>query len=424
MGAAMSEGNETEVLLVTVGGAAEPILTLMQGRSWHHVVFICTPGSAVFSSEPVVTDPEKGIVAKSGLAPGSWSLCPVPPDDLDKVFDLVRGTIRRLRADHPGSQVRLDYTGGTKSMCAGAVLAATLEGSVALNLVTGERRDTEKVRDGTEVAAVVTTTRALVELGLVSAREAFRIGGYAEARVQLARLQGQAYRAGAIELAGGLRRQGQICDALDTWDRFEHAAALGKLRTHEARLPAHHAALVAIEASPKSEPRAIRLVDLWRNAERCARRHRYDDAVARIYRLTEWTAQWLLKRDFGIDTSNVPIERLPAGVDVGTPGRGGRIQIGLVKAWDVYCAMRGPGEAAAVWPPLLSLEPSARPLVRNLLDMRNHSILAHGHRPVDARDYERFASWCRETLMPFIAAEAMRLGESAEVPPFPQELPD
>ena len=40
---------------------------------------------------------------------------------------------------------------------------------------------------------------------------------------------------------------------------------------------------------------AYSTLDLWRNAERRAVQGRYDDAVARCYRMVEWTAQWLLR---------------------------------------------------------------------------------------------------------------------------------
>ena len=86
------------------------------------------------------------------------------------------------------------------------------------------------------------------------------------------------------------------------------------------------------EKNKRREPAL--LFDLWLNAERRAAQGRFDDAIARWYRLMEWTAQWQLKTKLDADTADFPPDLLPEDADA-TPGRDGKIKIGLWQAWQV-----------------------------------------------------------------------------------------
>jgi hypothetical protein len=149
---------------------------------------------------------------------------------------------------------------------------------------------------------------------------------------------------------------------------------------------------------------ALHLRDLWRNAERCANRGRYDDAVARLYRLWEATAQWLLHRDCGIDTAV--------------------IKTGLRQSWDLYLHLRPAGAAGAFWrrtggdgrAELDRLE-------KDRLSIRNKSILAHGWNPVSAAGWNSLSQWTETGLLEVLAREAERLGEPHELPQLPTALP-
>ena len=67
-----------------------------------------------------------------------------------------------------------------------------------------------------------------------------------------------------------------------------------------------------------------------------------DDAVARVYRMIEWTAQWLLRTKFGADTADVPADLLPPQVEA-LSDRAGKVKLGLWDAWQVVgTRIRGP----------------------------------------------------------------------------------
>ncbi len=119
---------------------------------------------------------------------------------------------------------------------------------------------------------------------------------------------------------------------------------------------------------------------------------RFDDAIARWYRLMEWTAQWQLRKELNADTADFPSDLLPEDADV-TPRRDGKIKIGLWQAWQVV-KDRVPGPAQKF------VTNHGKELL-DLLEVRNNSILAHGFRPVSESDWQRVHSWTKKNFCPF-----------------------
>jgi hypothetical protein len=120
--------DDNAVVVCTVGGSHQPVLTALKARHWDRVLFVCsaaTPESR--SSATMVTDGVEiaasqvrsaqsldPIPTQAGLAAGDWEIIEVPPDDPDSAFSLLVGRLRALNRD--GRRVVADYTGGTKSM--------------------------------------------------------------------------------------------------------------------------------------------------------------------------------------------------------------------------------------------------------------------------------------------------------------------
>jgi len=160
----------------------------------------------------------------------------------------------------------------------------------------------------------------------------------------------------------------------------------------------------------RGEP--LRLFDLWRNAERRAAQGRYDDAVARTYRLLEWSAQWILQTSAGIATDDVPADKIPEGVEL-TRNRQGKYQAGLFNAW-AMAASYGGEAMAAFW----------RAEEQNMLDLlksRNHSILAHGFKPISAAHWQAFSEWVSEKLLPLLLT--LTSEEPYRIKKLPEQLP-
>ncbi len=416
------------LLLCTVGGSHEPILTALRQTAPDFTCFICTdrdpatgrPGSDIqilgqgscIKQHPSDEKPSlPNIPTQAGLRDDQYQVVRVPADDLDEVFRILRDAIHGLGERFPGARLLADYTGGTKTMTAGLVSAALESDGVELQLVTGSRADLIKVRSGMEAVTQANVERVRLERAMRPYVDAWRRFAYAEAHQGLAALPRPRDRT----LAACLIMLRDLSRGLDAWDRFDHATALAALEPYRPRIGASWSALLAALkrlTTPDEGQEPARLFDLWRNAERRAAQGRYDDAVARAYRLLEWAAQWLLRSRYGIDTGDVPPERVPPGMAL-APNAKGRIQVGLMAAWELL-AHHQPDSPGGVF------FRAERNALLNWLQMRNHSILAHGFRPVVEADWRPLAEWVKTRLLPALLQETAGL-RIKEMPP---QLPD
>jgi len=124
------------ILICTVGGAHEPILTALRQTTPDFTCFVCTgpdpatgrPGSDVqilgkgkcIKARPTDEKPSlSNITTQAGLREEQYEVVRVPADDLDEVFRILCDTIQNLGQRFPGARLLADYTGGTKTMTAG-----------------------------------------------------------------------------------------------------------------------------------------------------------------------------------------------------------------------------------------------------------------------------------------------------------------
>ena len=422
------------ILLCTVGGAHQPILRAIESTSPRYVCFFCTdrdPGTGRPGSIVQVTG--KGnvikagfgdakstlpnIPAQAGLDAGRFETRTIPADDLDGAFFAMRDAAAELAERFPGARFVADYTGGTKTMTAALVCTALDRDDVELQLIAGARPNLVRVQDGTEQAMAASVARLRLDRAMASCLGAWRRFAYHEAAEGLDGIRVAAGNPGRvqIEFARSLSR------ALARWDDFDHGGALELIDIYAGRvarcfpemLPTLRLLAKANESDARHEP--ARLFDLWLNAERRAKQGQFDDAIARWYRLMEWTAQWQLRAMLNADTADFPRDLLPPDTDAPS-SRDGKIRIGLWQAWQVVKRhLSGPAQAFVA---------GHGQTLRDLLDLRNRSILAHGYRPVGAADWRRADSWTQECFLPVLRALATDAGLKSEPPQLPTELPE
>lgn len=198
------------------------------------------------------------------------------------------------------------------------------------------------------------------------------------------------------------------------WDNFNHAKALEILQLYAPKLrPDQHQGLGQLLFITQNNPerrQAGLLFDLYLNALRRAEQGRYDDAVARCYRLIEWSAQWLLDVNCGIKTANIDPQAIPAGVDI-SKNRDGIYQAGLYAAWQLV-KYKTNGSASA-W-----ISQNEKSLLHHL-QTRNLSILAHGFAPIQRSDWQALQTWLAHTFIPVLLAETQKYG----IKQLPAQLP-
>lgn len=422
------------ILLCTVGGSHQPILTAIREREPVFVLFFASGRDAatgragsietiVGKGTPVevrrgteVTARLPNIPTQADLSPESFAAVEVPADDLDGGAAIMIEAIADLRTRFTDATLVADYTGGTKTMTAALVIAALETEGVDLQLVTGSRADLVKVHDGSQAGVAVGVEGIRMRRAMAPYLAAWARYGYGEAADGLSRLQmprDPGLRA-ALQIARDLSR------AFDAWDRFDHAAALSQLEVYRARLGREAGpltgqlfsalkSLTALASEPRRTP--ARLWDLWLNAQRRAAQGRFDDAVARGYRLLEWTAQWLLET-VGVDTADVREDQVPSTLPI-PAGLDGRRQVGLRLAWELAGHHLG-GDVSR----FLDDE---RAHMLDLLRKRNYSILAHGDTPVAKADWAQFGAWIEDALIPLLRRRAATVGLKVLGPQLPQQ---
>ena len=115
---------------------------------------------------------------------------------------------------------------------------------------------------------------------------------------------------------------------------------------------------------------------------------RFDDAVARLYRAIEATAQYRLMSKWKIDTSKTSVGALPAALQsrLGSKSSNGVLKLALQ---DGYAVLFELGDELGVRFRQLGFWFEKPGQGLSLLTNRNMSILAHGFRPVEQKTAEQ-----------------------------------
>ncbi|MBX5473079.1 MAG: TIGR02710 family CRISPR-associated protein [Acetobacteraceae bacterium] len=426
------------VLLITVGGSPDPLVSAIRALNPRFVCFAVTESEGGKTGSITMLQGKEGLVQRAGLKPGCWEHVAVPHDDPDRAFAILRKSLQALQARYNDAELVADYTGGTKSMSAALLYAVVAVPGVRAQFMAGERPDLVQVRRGTERPQKIDLTWLLAE------REAARFSAgwarfaYAEAEEGIAAvLHGLAEdNAAPRGTRGELITLQEFSAFFAAWDRFDHETAFRRLNAMPEelrnRLAPWRPSLALLCDSDAKRKGGMQCLDLWRNAERRAARGLYDDAVARCYRMLEATAQWHLLARHDMDTADMPWEKIPPEIleKAGIERRENQKGLGgLMPSFRLWEALEPEGLMAKflkqVTPPDYPKKP--RPgerELRNMLDLRNHSILAHGFRPIRHEEWERFGKFCRELFLPQVLRPALQAaGLPTELPQLPQAPP-
>lgn len=343
------------------------------------------------------------------LSPGQFGITIIPSDDLDAAFVGIEKKLAELHQKYPEAKIVADYTGGTKTMTAALVTAVLEAEEIELQLVTGNRADLFKVRDGTEAVVSASIDSLKHQKAMQPYLSAWNRFAYDEAAAGLSSIP--------TPLNSKLRAElfclRDLSRALAAWDCFDHRSALDLLDIYASAkgkiLGKYLASLrILTEESPKKEP--MQLLDLWLNAQRRAFQGRFDDAMGRCYRMIEWAAQWILRKDHKVDASNLPVSFVPEEVAI-YPSGDDRLQAGLMKAWELI-RLKHSG-------PAKQFIETEKNYLLDRIKTRNGSILAHGRTPVNQDAWLEMANWIEGSFLPMLLEESEGVG----IRKLPEQLP-
>lgn len=412
-------------LLVSVGGTPAPVLHVLRRHRPARVWYFCSEDSRAQADEI--------HAALDGWTCERDFIEVAQFEELGPCYRALRtalpGLLRKWRADP--AEVLVDYTGGTKTMSAALVLAAT-EVFANFSYVGGAQRDKGGV--GVTLSGherCLYQANPWAELGVREVERAAGLwahldfeGAAAVLRAAAARVPHSARFEAVAVLASALAARHRL-------DFKAYAQAAGRFRADALRLWQGHPAEPAVQAAADSlrahaaalgsraEADETTLAELLDNTLRTARQHRWEDAAARLYRAMEMRGQiWLRDATDGRITNgrlNRGGGRLPddlagfLGIDPLRPPKE-PVNLSLERVYRALDVLGHPaGRRVAA-----DLAEGKRSRWRTATEARNASILAHGCLPVGEENFNRLRD---------LAADFLGLDLAAERHPLPAPAP-
>ncbi|MHC1631887.1 MAG: TIGR02710 family CRISPR-associated CARF protein [Methanotrichaceae archaeon] len=413
-----------KILLVSVGGSADPIVNAIKEHNPDFVYFFCSSGPK--GSEKTIDSPGdhcgdkrktkcpecgcnyhlgdpkgRAIVFQAGLAKEQYEIVTNDnPDDLSACYQRLLELAERIRAGHVGAQVIANYTGGTKTMSAAMALVGVMTEQWDLSLNIGPRRDLVQVRSG-DVPVVIDKWSIFYQNRLESFGEPLENHYYAFVASSISEMLSRPMEGSLRDKLIGIR---VVCEAFDLWDKFHHEKALDLLEPHGRRFAPYIVNAKKILGMINATGYEL-VSDLLKNAERRAVQKHYDDAIARLYRATELFAQIRLEKEYGYRTGDLRLDQLPEDLRAGYKGhiRADKLVLGLR---DDYNLLSKLGD------PMGRMFKKREGRIIDALTRRNSSIGAHGLIPMGERDHRLV----KDSLEGFImeAARGIRLDLTIE----------
>lgn len=431
------------ILLQTVGtgGERHPVweaLTLcIRQRKPDRVVHLCSQ-LTVEQTLPKIRE----TLAADWLAEHELHIA----EDADSVEHLMLAyacVIDDLQARYPEAILEVDYTSGTKAMSAAAVAAAVSRQVPHLLYGVGPR-DASGRATNTEKYLATATDQLIAEPQLLELGRLYNLHQFRTVQQQTKRLlnsllgveSNSLLRARALSL-------GFLSEVYELWDRFDWKAAYARIRDRSQELNQAleqagwdsqllQRQLVFLKACKKAEyVPPVRLVDLLANIQRCLETNCFDDAVARGYRAIEFLVQCRIARLLGREKHDNPTSKVPFTLlQTHAPQATARLQssssmetcnLGLRDALEVLAEADDPvGVKLQIKYSLNASGNSKRGgELKDLLDQRNNSWLAHGTTPISESNARRLAQIVHEFAQLLSEQEAFPFAEKLHTAQFP-----
>ena len=407
-----------KLLFVTVGvGQNADIVSgieyLIRRENPEKVIFIGSKESREKIYEPHLIGKE--LIKK---CQPEWELLS-DENDYRKIYDDCKQVIKRHQIQYPldKNEYIADFTTGTKAMSAGLTLAAFAKEFQNLSYISG-KRENGRVISGEEFQFTVPLRWVYLDRDLKKITELFNHYQFsAAAELTQAFFSYRQDR----EFQNKVNFLMKLIRGFSAWDRFDFKEA-NKIFTELTRdfsdflrglglknkLDQINQNLHRCSEDPYSD---ILAADLFENALRRIEEWKYDDAVARLYRLIEFLAQKILTLEFKIDSDDVNLSLIPESIRENARGilpesRNGKIQISMEKTFKLLELLKHP----------LGQRFLSDSEMKELQRKRNYSILAHGFYPVGKESCEKLRNLVESYLNPPMIQDFQKFRESCRFP--------
>lgn len=382
-------------LIMTVGIPSDPRLDIAsalaaEARSLEPVELVLVASSQSFKNALRIAE----MLNKSE---GEFEIVKLESShDIDEGFRKINAAIDRLREKgiRP-EEIAINFTSGTKIMSSAVVLSAVFNRCMELRYLTGAEAGSRRGRLIKMQPAAVYAFQDLLR-----GRNLALDLHFGSAKLFLSGVND------SLLTESGRRLRAQLLVVADAYQKRENFQPELFLREYESiqfdsplletfRMSAeqHEAVKKLVAEGEAGELGDSMLVELYTNGLRRLRAGAADDAAVRLYRAMEMLAQWVLRRDFEIDTNDVDTRRIPPRDRVAYEAlrsmEDGMVKIGLRKSYELLVIM-----GTNVGARFKSLEP-----LHTYLAKRAGSVLAHGLQSVDLHDAKTFFDSARELFL-------------------------
>jgi tetratricopeptide (TPR) repeat protein len=416
------------ILVLSVGGSADPIVNAIKNNKPDFVYFFCSSGPK--GSEKTIDSPGdpcgnerkskcpecyheftqgnpkgKAIVFQAGLKREQYEIVTInDPDDLNECYLKLQKLSAEIKEKFGNCHVIANYTGGTKTMSIAMALTCIISQKWDLFLNIGPRVDLVKVRSG-DVPVVIDKWMIIYQNQLDFLRKILSSYNYAfivnSISEMLSHPLEKSLRVKLIEARA-------VSEAFDLWDKFNHREALELILPYGSRFYPYIIDLKKILGESKASGYEL-VSDLLNNAERRAVQKHYDDAIARLYRAIELFAQTRMEKEYGYKTDDLKLEQLPDELkdEYSCRVRDGKILLGLVEDYELLLKLGDPfGKKFE----------QKKGRIIDAIKRRNKSISGgHGTTPLGEEDY----LFVKDRLKGFIYEAAGEIQVNMEVGQLP-----
>ena len=382
-----------KAILISLGGTPAPLIYSLNHQKPDYICF--------FVSEESKSSIDRDILPRLDFKPKNhdWIVTP-SAEILSECFRVISQELPRIlkKWQVDLKDLIVDYTGGTKTMSV-ALALATIQFASTFTYVGG----IDRTKDGLGIVINGKEKMWYVdnpwdEIAVIERKEAallFNKARYSSAAAAFSRISEKV----SENNRPFFQALKTFSEGYDFWDRFQHKEAKRKLFSIRDILSAYALGkadrsfeptmgkfkknlqfLGEIENNNNEKRRLLQCYDLIANAQRRAElEKKYDDAVARLYRVLEALAQHQLDSKYGIKTSNVHLNDLPDFLKEEykrkyfDPGEG-KMKLPLYASYQLLKELND--ELGHNF-----FEKYERN-IKLILDLRNKSILAHGFNSV------------------------------------------
>ncbi|MBI5307128.1 MAG: TIGR02710 family CRISPR-associated protein [Planctomycetes bacterium] len=372
-----------KAMIISVGGTPAPIIKSICDYKPEFVSFLASQDTCNLVTQIKSEVADNNVQIKSELTLVD------NVNDLFHCHDKADEAVGRVSVrGYKKEEVIVDYTGGTKNMSVAVALAAITHG-FSFSYVGGKERTKEGV--GIVVNGQEVVYQSINPWDFLAIEEKKKIALlFNQYQFKAAKDLSDSLRDKSTKYKTLFKKIGFLIDGFHMWDLFRHSEARDcfkrakidelleaddkTFKTFAVKTKELSAFLENIIHDGKKACMNL-ILDMFSNAERRFLEGKIDDAILRLYRLVEMVAQERLLSNYGIDSSDVKIEKIPDDLKDHylqnyRNGRDGKIKIPQTAAFKLLKAL---GDE------LGRLFEDNETKFRGIQSSRNNSYLAHGY---------------------------------------------